>query len=89
MVELESEVLRVGISKIPGANWRITMNDKGTINRNNLKTLDIDEHLRPTFRKIHDTLLDFCEVYNLTLDLATSDNVMWLEDSSGNSICLG
>jgi len=65
------------------------MNNKGTINRNNLKTLDIDEHLRPTFRKIHDTVLDFCKVYNLTLDLATSDNVIWLEDSSGNSICLG
>ena len=65
------------------------MSDEGTISRNNLKTLDIDEHLRPTFRVIWEGVLEFCEFYNLTLDLATSDVVIYLEDSSGNSICLG
>lgn len=57
--------------------------------KDNLKLLDIDEHLRPTFKIIHDTLLDFCKAYELTLDLATSDNVMYLENKSGESMCLG
>ena len=57
--------------------------------KNNLQLLSIDEPLRPTFETLHNTLLDFCKVYGLTLDLATSDNVMYLKDSSDNSICIG
>lgn len=57
--------------------------------KDNLKILDMDEHLRPTFEKIHSTVLDFCKAFDLTLDLATSDVVMYLENRKGDSICIG
>jgi hypothetical protein len=56
---------------------------------NNLKLMDMDEHLRDRHKNIHKNLLVFCEDHNLTLDLATSDVVIYLCDSSGGSICLG
>jgi hypothetical protein len=57
--------------------------------KNNLKLLDMDEHLRKTHENRFKGLLAVCKIYNLTLDLATSDNVVYIEDEFGGSICIG
>ncbi len=60
--------------------------------KNHIKLLDMDEHqrsVREAIAKEHmEDILAVCERFDLTLDLASSDAVMFLEDSRGNNICL-
>lgn len=57
--------------------------------KNNLLLSDTDEHLRGEYVRIHESLLAFCKKYDLTLNLATSDVVVFLEDKHGQSVCIG
>lgn len=57
--------------------------------KNNLKLLDQDEHLRPQMTKAHAGLIEFAQQYDLIVDCATSDVVVYLEDELGDRICLG
>jgi len=54
----------------------------------NLKLLDMDEHLRETLTKIHKERIDACKVLNLTLDLATSDVVCYVTNKYKELICI-
>ena len=57
--------------------------------KDNLKLLDMDEHLRKAHENRLAEELKFCKAFDLILDLATSDVCMYLEDQQGNSIGLG
>lgn len=48
----------------------------------NLEVLDMDEHLIPTYRRIHASALSRCKERNATLDLATSDVCVYLYANS-------
>ena len=54
--------------------------------KDNLKLLDIDEPIREIHTAAHQELLTVCKKYGLTLDLASSDVVMYIEDKYGNYI---
>lgn len=57
--------------------------------RDHLKLLDMDEHLREMHTNLHRELLEFCRRYDLILDLATSDVVVYIIDKTGASIVIG
>lgn len=58
--------------------------------KDNLLLLDMDEiHRKERTEAIDPELLNFCKKYSLTLDYATSDNVIYIQDSFKHSICLG
>lgn len=57
--------------------------------KNNLKLLDMDEHLRPRFENLYLKLISFAAEFDLIVDCSSSDVVVFLEDKNGNSICLG
>lgn len=48
--------------------------------KNNLKMLDMDEHLRKTFKRIHSSALEVCKQENCILDCATSDVVIYVQN---------
>jgi len=57
--------------------------------KDNLELLDMDEDLREKLTIIHENRITFAKEHNLVVDLASSDVVIYLRDSQGNSICLG
>ena len=57
---------------------------------NNIRLLDMDERDRAARETaIPQDIKDFAEKYDLTIDLATSDVVVYLYDELGGTICLG
>lgn len=54
--------------------------------RNRLKLLDIDEHLREKTEILHKDALAACAKYDLTLDLATSDVVVYVQGTDNENI---
>ena len=69
-------------------DYRIKGNIMAT--KNHLKILDIDEEkgIREKMEKYHTDILKFCRKYDLVLDCATSDNVLYLEDGLGGMVCI-
>lgn len=58
--------------------------------KNNIELLDMDEVDRKEKEKcIPQSIKDFAKEYDLAIDLATSDVVIYLEDKHGGSVCLG
>jgi ketopantoate reductase len=53
--------------------------------KNSLKMLDIDEHLRKIFERIHSSALKICKQENCILDCATSDVVMYVQNCPNKS----
>jgi hypothetical protein len=49
------------------------------VTKGNLKLLDMDEHLRPTFEVLHKECLAFCKTHGIIMDLATSDVVIYFD----------
>lgn len=58
--------------------------------KNHLKLLDMDEGkgIRKEMEVRHKEILDFCKKYDLTLDCATSDVSMYIEDDLGGIVCI-
>lgn len=57
--------------------------------KNNFRLLDMDENDRKVREKQMKKLIETCKVLDLTLDCATSDVVLFVENSKGESICIG
>lgn len=57
--------------------------------KNNLKLLDMDEKFRKSLEQMYSHMLEACQILGVTLDLATSDVVLYIENSRGESICIG
>lgn len=57
--------------------------------KDNLKLMDIDESLRESYTKTLAPLIAAAKTLGLTLDAATSDVVLFVEDNKNNSICIG
>ena len=57
--------------------------------KNNFRLLDMDEEDRKIREKQMKKLIGACKTLDLTLDCATSDVVMYVENNKGESICIG
>ena len=57
--------------------------------KNNFRLLDMDEGDRKVREKQMKKSIEACKVLNLTLDCATSDVVVFVENNKGKSICIG
>ena len=57
--------------------------------KDNIKMMDIDEHQR-TMRisLLPEDIVQFCQDYDLTLDIATSDVVIYIQDKWGGEIAI-
>ena len=57
--------------------------------KDNVKLLDMDEHQREMrIACLQKDIVEFCRKYDLIIDLATSDVVMWIKDHYGGEIAL-
>ena len=54
-----------------------------------LRLLDLDEDMRASYEATLGPLIQACKVLGLTLDSASSDVVLFVENEQGESICLG
>jgi hypothetical protein len=57
--------------------------------KNNFRLLDMDEGDRKVREKQMKKLIEACKVLNLTLNCATSDVVVFVENNKTESICIG
>ena len=57
--------------------------------KDNLKLLDMDEHLRDTLTELHKNNIAACKQLDLILDLATSDVVFYVQNCYGESFAIG
>jgi len=55
----------------------------------NLKLLDMDEHLRDERTRQLSRLIEACKVLELVLDAASSDVCLYVENTSGESLYIG
>lgn len=56
--------------------------------KNNLRLLDMDEHIREAKEKLFEKEIAACKVLDFTLNLATSDISAYVEDNHGQSLVL-
>lgn len=54
-----------------------------------LRLLDLDEDMRASYEATLGPLIQACKVLGLTLDAASSDVVLFVENEQGESICIG
>ena len=56
--------------------------------KDNVKMLDMDEHQRAMRESLISDLVAVARNYGLVVDLATSDNVMYVQDKWGGEIAI-